>query len=523
MTLVGRTLTGLLGILGVVLLALTAALYLLARSALYHDVDVRLAAALETLGTAAEESPRGFEWEPHERRITLGVDGGAEQVRWIVCDGEGALLTQSENLAGPEAEAVVEALRETNVVESDSETDADAVGAAPLETTAFLAVAGETWRVHCQRFEAWLPNGRESNAPTSNVDPNGPDSDGDDAPRSSLHPALVLTAALSVAPVEQTLSQLLLASCGVSAVLWAGSALVGRQLCRRALSPLTGMAAAARAMPATAIDQRLPLPGTGDELEDLAVAFNGLLGRVQEAFERQRSFTSEASHQLRTPLTAVLGQVEVALRQERTAAEYRDALQRVERQGRRMVQIVETLLFLARADSDAVLPGLELADLGDWLRSHLKQWSAHARASDLVVEVPDRPLPAQIHAALLGQLVDNLLDNACKYSQAGTPITVRAAFAARAGGSAKDSENRIVLEVEDRGIGVSAEDHDHLFQPFFRSSEARRLGVDGVGLGLAVVKRIAAAMGGMVRAHSALGQGSTFSVELNPAGPQPAG
>ncbi len=168
----------------------------------------------------------------------------------------------------------------------------------------------------------------------------------------------------------------------------------------------------------------------------------------------------------------------------------------------------------------------------------MTQWSGHARSGDLVVEVPDRPLRVRIHAALLGQLVDNLLDNACKYSPAGTPITIRVTARPTSGcpessgvlsGEASDvvrenpGESRIVLEVEDRGIGVAAEHADHLFQPFFRSNEARRLGVDGVGLGLAVVKRIATAMGGMVRACGEPGQGSTFCVELNAAGPRPEG
>jgi hypothetical protein len=113
MTLVGRTLAFVLGILGVVLLALTGALYGLARSELYHDVDVRLASALRALVTVAETHPRGLEWEPQQHRITDGVDFGPEEVRWIVSDGEGALLTRSENLRAPESAQIVAALRES--------------------------------------------------------------------------------------------------------------------------------------------------------------------------------------------------------------------------------------------------------------------------------------------------------------------------------------------------------------------------------------------------------------------------
>src|SRR5207253_6792806 len=106
----------------------------------------------------------------------------------------------------------------------------------------------------------------------------------------------------------------------------------GRGVCRRALTPVTRMAEAARTMSAAALDQRLPAPQTGDELEQLAGAFNGLLARLQESFARQQRFTGDASHQLRTPLAAMQGQVEVALRRERSPEEYRQALAVVQKQ-----------------------------------------------------------------------------------------------------------------------------------------------------------------------------------------------
>src|SRR5207237_5449928 len=114
----------------------------------------------------------------------------------------------------------------------------------------------------------------------------------------------------------------------------------------RALVPVTHMAAAARSMSAADLRQRLPSPGTGDELEDLRGGFNDLLGRVEEALERQRRFTGDASHQLRTPLTVMLGQVEVALRRDRPADDYRRALTQVQQQAVHLRRIVEALLFL---------------------------------------------------------------------------------------------------------------------------------------------------------------------------------
>src|SRR5439155_4762880 len=139
--------------------------------------------------------------------------------------------------------------------------------------------------------------------------------------------------------------------------IWLLALFLGRAMSRRALRPLSSMACSARAMDASDRGQRLPSATAGDELEDLARAFNGLLNRLQEAFERQRRFTGDASHQLRTPLTAMLGQIDVALRRDRQADDYRRTLDLVHGQASHLRKIVEALLFLTRADLDAV-PGI---------------------------------------------------------------------------------------------------------------------------------------------------------------------
>jgi signal transduction histidine kinase len=265
------------------------------------------------------------------------------------------------------------------------------------------------------------------------------------------------------------------------------------------------MADAARGMRAAELEIRLPAPATGDELENLGQAFNGLLDRVQESFQRQKRFTGDASHQLRTPLTVMHGQVEVALRRDRTPQEYRQALESVAVQSDRLRQIIEMLLFLSRADSESKLPHLETIDLGEWLEKHLEQWSAHARRRDIYTRIEgDRALRIQTHPPLLGQLIDNLLDNACKYSEAGTHVTIRAEEAA---GCCR-------VSIEDAGCGIPAEESSHIFEPFYRSSAARRNGHEGVGLGLAVAQRIARAFGGNISVASEVARGSRFIVQL---------
>jgi signal transduction histidine kinase len=271
------------------------------------------------------------------------------------------------------------------------------------------------------------------------------------------------------------------------------------------------MAEAARAMSPTDPGQRLPSPGTGDELEDLQNAFNDLLCRLQEAFGRQRRFTGDASHQLRTPLTAMLGQAEVALRRDRPADEYRAALARIQAQASHLRQVVEALLFLARADAEARLDALEITDLTGTLAVLRERWSGHPRAADLRTEAATGgPFRARVQPLLLGQLLDNLLDNAFKYSEPGAAVVVRLRREAGA----------VLLDVEDAGRGIPGEDLAHVFEPFFRSAESRRLGLPGVGLGLAMVQRIAAALGGEVVVKSNEGAGSRFTLRL-PAADEP--
>jgi signal transduction histidine kinase len=265
------------------------------------------------------------------------------------------------------------------------------------------------------------------------------------------------------------------------------------------------MAESARAMRAADLGQRLPNTGTHDELEELSLAFNGLLDRLQESFQRQERFTGDASHQLRTPLTAMLGQIEVALRRDRPPEEYQRVLKLIDGQASRLREILEMLFFLAHADAEARFPHLENLNLSDWLSEYFESWSGHPRAADLRVDNrASHLLTVKVHPSLLGQLIDNLMENACKHSQPGTAITVRL----------WNEPNLACLSVEDAGCGILPEDLTHIFEPFYRSSHARGLGIGGVGLGLSVAQRIAVVFGGCISVTSELAKGSSFLLQL---------
>lgn len=479
MTLTTRLSLFFLAALAVVLLGFSATLFFLARAYLYKQTEDRLDAALNALVAAAEITPEGVEWEPHERVVSLGPDGTSDVVEWTVRDDQGHPLPGSPQ---PVAAGFL------------NEPDSPLVAGDSIRAT--ISHGGQTWQVRQRRLK---PGDSRQTLMHHAPEDREPD------PNAVRYSMLVLTAAVSLEPAQAKLRWLALILGALACGLWLVAALVGRSLCRRALAPLVRMADAAQGINASTLDQRLPPAGTADELDALGCEFNALLSRVEESFERQRRFTGDASHQLRTPLAAMLGQVEVTLRRDRTPEEYRRTLERVREQAGGMRQMVDMLLFLARADAESQPPQLESINLTAWLHRYLPRWAEHSRWSDLRIACPsDDGCSVKAHAALLTQLLDNLVDNACKHTPPGTPITLLL----------KHELGDIALSVEDAGPGIPLEDLPHIFEPFYRSSQSRRRGVGGVGLGLAIASRIAVALQSTLTVDSSPGHGTRFTLRL---------
>jgi signal transduction histidine kinase len=289
--------------------------------------------------------------------MTLGVDTGESAVRWAVRDGDGVLVDSSSN-SRP-------ARFPTGWTPTAWPRDAG-------DATVFGAALG--WRLAGRRLQLQelLKQGRGH--------PN--DEPGYEVP----YTVLVIVVGLVPAPVEATLSRLSITLVLLSVGVWCAAAVIGRRLCLRALAPVSRMAKAAKALTAADLGHQLPSPGTRDELDELGQAFNDLLerlhesfNRMSEAYEQQRRFAGDASHQLRTPLAALLGQVQVARRRDRSADEYRGVLEPVSTEGARLRQIVESLLFIAQPDDS--WREHQSVDLTQWLPDHLRLWSAHPRAT----------------------------------------------------------------------------------------------------------------------------------------------
>jgi signal transduction histidine kinase len=320
----------------------------------------------------------------------------------------------------------------------------------------------------------------------------------------SYHDEIVLAAFGSVVETEAAVASLGWFLVCFSVFVWVAVALCARWLLRKTLAPLTKLVESAQRLDASNPGWVLAEVGTRDELDDLRRAFNDLLARLREAYDRQRRFSGEASHQLRTPVAVMIGHLEVAQRYERSSEEYRRVIQLAHKRSVELGQIVESLLFLGRADT-ATLTKAERIDLNGWLMNFLENRPDCARSCDIVLQSrTQNSIWIKAQPLLLGQLVENLLDNACKYSLPGKPIILSTAV----------ETGIAVIAVEDSGCGISCADLTRIFEPFFRASSTVDRRAPGAGLGLAVVERIARAFGGTVTARSEIGCGSRFEVRL---------
>jgi heavy metal sensor kinase len=327
--------------------------------------------------------------------------------------------------------------------------------------------------------------------------------------------ALVIGVARSLGNQRQILARYRLGLAAGIPVVLVLSALGGWTLARKTLAPVARMTERAAQIGASTLHERLPLGNPTDELGRLAGVFNDLLARLDHAFEQQRQFMADASHELRTPVAIIGGEAQLALsRDERSAAELRESLENIRHESRRLARIVEDLFLLARgqAGEQLLVPAeLYLEDLATDCARAVRSL-AQARAISLQAH-NDGSLPFRGDEALLKRLVINLLDNAIKYTAPGGTVTLRAG---RAG-------EHYELRVSDTGPGIAEAMQPRLFDRFYRLRRARVAGEDpgGAGLGLAIARWIAEAHEGTLTLDASSAGGSTFTVRL-PI-PAPAG
>ena len=288
----------------------------------------------------------------------------------------------------------------------------------------------------------------------------------------------------------------------------------GYFLARKSLAPVSAMASQARVMGAANLHDRLAVANERDELGQLALTFNQLLERLEASFEQQRRFMADASHELRTPVAILRGETEVTLSQtDRTPGEYRETLGILRDESQRLAQLIEDLFTLTRADAGQYPLTLHDAYLDEIASEALVRARSLALAKNLTLTSAVEPdLPIRADEPLLGRMLLNLLDNAIKYSPAGSTVHL----------ACSRQGDHYLVSVTDNGPGIPADLQPRIFERFFRADKARARtegDTGGAGLGLSIARWIVEAHHGRLELTRSDASGSTFTATL-PASPR---
>jgi two-component system OmpR family sensor kinase len=273
----------------------------------------------------------------------------------------------------------------------------------------------------------------------------------------------------------------------------------------RAIRPIERISAAARRISQGNLSERVEGADSGDELGSLAAVLNSTFARLESAFERQRQFTADAAHELRTPLAVIISETQTALARERTSVEYRETVEVCLDTAQQMRRLTEALLELARfeAETNEEHPRANV-DVAETACLCIERIRPLAQQYGIQIQSDFMPAQAFTNADRVAQVITNLLINAIHYNRPDGNVRVST-------GSEPDAA---VITISDTGVGIAETDIPHIFDRFYRVDKARSRAEGHTGLGLAICKAIMDAEGGAIEVASVLNSGTTFSVRL---------
>ncbi len=315
----------------------------------------------------------------------------------------------------------------------------------------------------------------------------------------------IVQVASSLEDVEKALKTLLLILSITIPSALAVASIGGQFLSNQALRPVDEITNTARMITSHNLNKRIRIRKAKDEIGRLAETFNDMISRLDQSFRRIRQFSADASHELKTPLTILKGEIEVALRRARTGNEYRAILKSNLEEINNMTRIVDDLLLLSRADTGEAPFSKTVVDLAEVLSEIQVQAQVLATSKSIDVYLHNnQKILALADPLPLKSMMLNLIENGIKYSSPGSRIDI----------TLEKENGSALISVSDQGIGISQEALAHIFDRFYRADKARSRQEGGSGLGLSICKYIAEAHNGSISAKSELGKGSTFTVRI---------
>lgn len=290
------------------------------------------------------------------------------------------------------------------------------------------------------------------------------------------------------------------------------TAAVGFRLASSALRPVDALTRRAGAIARGDVETALEAPPVNDEIGRMTTVLNGVLARLQRAVDANRRFASDAAHELRGPITAMMGEIDVALRHERSNEEYRDTLMLLRERLQTFTSLTDDLMLLVRTqEGERTLLRKEI-EVGAIVRSSIRRMEGIALARNVSIHPEDLPeCVVYGDERLLARAFDNVLDNAVRYNRAGGCVTVTAAV--------HDSGNEaepvtVTIRIADSGPGIPPDDWERVFERFYRVDRSRSRHTGGRGLGLAITREVLQVFGGSIRVASSSDQGTTMEIRL---------
>lgn len=269
----------------------------------------------------------------------------------------------------------------------------------------------------------------------------------------------------------------------------------------KAIAPVYQLIHTASGINDTNINTRLALPKKKDEIYQLATTINELLNRIEQSINQQKQFTADASHEMRTPLSAIRGNLEVLIRKRREPEYYEEKIKEVIGYVDRLNHLFEQLLQISRLESGAVIADKQLINLKEFITTLAGKWQKELTQKQIVlnVDIPDNCM-IKADPFLMESIVDNLISNAVKYNYRHGNIYI--------------SCNGTTLSIKDDGQGIAFVQLPHLFNRFYRADQSRNSAVPGSGLGLAIVKKLSDMQQIGISINSTEGKGTEVTLQF---------
>src|SRR3989304_1673846 len=465
-------------ILGILLISFSTFLYFTLSKSLHRDVDNKLRSLAELVSSESSSPLSKFGFGNIDQALETSMNLKPVGKFIQVLDESGRIGRKSENLKNVQLPIMLNARKNASKGLIPFETNRS-IGNTPLRIITFPVV--------------------ENN-----------------------HAAKIVQIASSLEGVEDALNTLFIILIITVPLAIVVAILGGQFLAHKALKPVDNITQTARMITSQNLSKRIDPPKVKDEISRLIETFNEMISRLDQSFLQVKQFSSDASHELKTPLTILKGEVEVMLRKERTPQEYEQTLKSNLEEINRMSQIVEDLLLLSKADTGEIRLNKEDINLTGILNEVVAQMGMIAKSKRLHLFTSNHHQDIHIFgdALRIRELFMNLIENGIKYTEEGGSIHISLQkeypppLRNLTDRLEKERERFIKIIVSDTGIGISKEDQEKIFIRFFRVDKARSREQGGSGLGLSICKWIVEAHQGQIRVESGLGSGSSFVVKF---------